>query len=46
MFDDDALDILIGGSGRDLLFADKYLWDGSIDLVLFNHRYDYLEPVS
>jgi uncharacterized delta-60 repeat protein len=46
VFDDDDCDVLIGGAGRDLLFADLYFWDGSIDFLSFQHCYDHLEPVS
>ena len=46
VFDDDDCDVLIGAAGRDLLFADLYFWDGSIDFLSFQHCYDHLEPVS
>ena len=46
VFDDDDLDILIGGAGRDLVFGDTFLWDGSIDLIALNPIQDVLVPVN
>jgi Ca2+-binding RTX toxin-like protein len=46
VFDDDDTDVLIGGSGRDLLFADVTFAGGDRDCVLFNHHFDYLVPVN
>ncbi len=46
VFDDDAGDLLLGGGGRDLLFADTNLWDGAIDLVAFNWLQDALVAVN
>jgi Ca2+-binding RTX toxin-like protein len=46
VFDDDDSDVLIGGSGRDLVFADITFAGGDRDCVLFSHHYDYLEVVN
>jgi hypothetical protein len=46
VFDDDDCDLLLGGGGHDLLFADTNLWDGAIDLVAFNWFQDALVPVN
>jgi Ca2+-binding RTX toxin-like protein len=46
VFDDDDSDVLIGGSGRDLLFADITWAGGDKDFVLFSHQYDHLEVVN
>jgi Ca2+-binding RTX toxin-like protein len=46
VFDDDDCDLLVGGGGRDLLFADTNLWDGAIDLVAYNWLQDALVAVN
>jgi Ca2+-binding RTX toxin-like protein len=46
VFDDDDLDILIGGAGRDLVFGDTFLWDGTIDLIALHPFQDTLIPVN
>ena len=46
VFDDDDSDVLIGGGGRDLLFADTTFAGGDIDFVFFNHRFDHLETTN
>lgn len=46
VFDDDDTDVLIGGGGRDLLFADTTFLDGDMDFVVFNHHFDYLETTN
>jgi Ca2+-binding RTX toxin-like protein len=46
VFDDDDSDVLIGGLGRDLVFADITFAGGDRDCVLFSHQYDYLEVVN
>ena len=46
VFDDDDGDILIGGSGRDLIFGDTYLWDGAIDLIALQRSQDVLVAVN
>jgi uncharacterized delta-60 repeat protein len=46
VFDDDDGDILVGGSGRDLIFGDTYRWDGAIDLIALQRSQDVLVAVN
>jgi Ca2+-binding RTX toxin-like protein len=47
VFDDNECDILIGGSGRDLIFGDTSFWgDGAIDLIVLNPFQDTLVALN
>ncbi|MEX2093581.1 MAG: PKD domain-containing protein, partial [Pirellulales bacterium] len=46
VFDDDDGDYINGGSGRDLIFGDTYLWDGAIDLIALQSAQDVLVAVN
>jgi Ca2+-binding RTX toxin-like protein len=46
VFDDEDSDVLIGGSGRDLLFADVTFAGGDKDFLAFQHAFDFLEPMN
>ena len=46
VFDDDDGDYINGGSGRDLIFGDTYLWDGAIDLIALQSTQDVLVAVN
>lgn len=46
VFDDDALDIVIGGAGRDLIFGDTNPWDGAFDLIAMKASQDRLIAIS
>jgi len=45
VFDDDDTDVMFGGGGRDLLFADTTFDGGDVDFVFFNHRFDHLVDI-
>lgn len=46
VFDDDDLDIIIGGAGRDLVFGDTNPFDGAIDLIALQSAQDRLIAVN
>jgi Ca2+-binding RTX toxin-like protein len=46
VFDDDDLDILIGGGGRDLVFGDTNPFDGAFDLIALSFAQDRLIAVN
>lgn len=46
VFDDDDGDILLGGSGRDLIFGDNNPWDGAVDLMALQPLQDVLVAVT
>jgi Ca2+-binding RTX toxin-like protein len=46
VFDDNETDVLIGGAGRDLLFADITLSDWDLDLLVIQHRFDHVEATN
>jgi hypothetical protein len=46
VFDDDDLDILIGGAGRDLVFGDTNPFDGAFDLIALQAAQDRLIAVN
>jgi hypothetical protein len=46
VFDDDDFDILVGGTGRDLVFGDTNPWDGAVDLIALQLTQDVLVAVN
>ncbi len=46
VFDDDKIDLIVGGADRDLIFGDTYLWDGAIDLITLQAAQDVLIAVN
>ena len=43
--DDDDTDLLCGGGGRDLYFADLDCSDGSFDFILFDSPFEDIEEI-
>jgi Ca2+-binding RTX toxin-like protein len=46
VFDDDDMDIILGGTGRDLFFGDTNPADGAIDLISLQPLLDVLVAVN
>lgn len=46
VFDDDAIDVITGGNGADLVFGDTNLFDGAIDLIALQLLQDRLIAVN
>jgi hypothetical protein len=46
VFDDDAMDLVVGGAGRDLVFGDTNPWDGALDLIALQPLQDVLVAVN
>ena len=46
VFDDESLDLLVGGAGRDLIFGDTNPFDGSFDLIAMQLLQDRLIAVN
>jgi hypothetical protein len=46
VFDDDAIDLIIGGAGRDLVFGDTNPLDGAFDLIALQSAQDVLVAVN
>jgi Ca2+-binding RTX toxin-like protein len=46
VFDDDALDLILGGAGRDLVFGNTNPADGAVDLLALNAIQDVLKELN